>query len=378
MAGVGIIAFATLGRRAFDLFDPTRLADSLFNDLGRWLDQVSAGGFRWQDRAFQNHAHRQARSIAETLGTLANLAATHENLDGAPLVNLSVTVLVLLSEYQKRKLRIPSDSLWFEQMYEHKDWYMTEDTTTSMAHMTGTSLSPRSVLKHDWLEERLELIPLKCFQLNVGRKRIENVRDLFGSIQMYIDALVQAGNAARAAGFVKKLHATWEESSSKVASGARADKELVEDAEIADHVCFFYVEIFLAYRKSLDYRTPQRTLDKLRAINWIRPQSVYLNNFLPNEVQQLDWLLPRIRFERQIEDTVKAPAWYVSDLILKLQMESLIDNVDLILENYVALKLWSDGLQHAGRHWQTGAVLGRSLEFVNKLTLHLPFFCTSF
>ena len=33
MAGMGIVAFATLGRRAFDLFDPTRLAGSLFGCL---------------------------------------------------------------------------------------------------------------------------------------------------------------------------------------------------------------------------------------------------------------------------------------------------------------------------------------------------------
>jgi hypothetical protein len=46
VAGTGIIAFAALGRRAFDLFDPTRLAASLFGDLGGWLAQVSVGGFR--------------------------------------------------------------------------------------------------------------------------------------------------------------------------------------------------------------------------------------------------------------------------------------------------------------------------------------------
>ncbi len=43
ITGIGIIAFAALGRRAFNLFDPTRLAGSLFWDMGRWLSQVSAG-----------------------------------------------------------------------------------------------------------------------------------------------------------------------------------------------------------------------------------------------------------------------------------------------------------------------------------------------
>src|SRR5262249_35722936 len=122
----------------------------------------------------------------------------------------------------------------------------------------------------------------------------------------------------------------------------------------------------------------ERTQEKLWAINWTKPESVYLNNFSSNEVRQLDWLSPRIRFEREIEKKVKTPAWYVSDLILKLQMEMLIGHVDLIFENYLTLKQWSERLQHAGRHWQAGAVLARSLEFVNKLTVHLPFFIRHF
>ena len=142
VAGTGIIAFAALGRRAFDLFDPTRLAGSLFGDFGGWLAQVSAGGFRWQDRSFQTHAHRQTASVVDTLQTLSDLAATHANLDSAPLLEFSMSVLALLAEYQQRKLRIPTDSLWFEQKYEHRSWYQTEDTTVQLAHHTGTSLSP--------------------------------------------------------------------------------------------------------------------------------------------------------------------------------------------------------------------------------------------
>ncbi len=161
MAGMGIVAFAALGRRAFDLFDPTRLAGSLFADLGRWLYQVRAGGFRWADRAFQSHAHRQANSILESLRTLSDLAATHENLQSAPLLEFSIRILVLLAEYQGRKLRIPTDSYWFEQKYEHKSWYMTEDSTTTLAHITGTSLRPSSVPEYDWVEERLEAIPAR-------------------------------------------------------------------------------------------------------------------------------------------------------------------------------------------------------------------------
>lgn len=377
-AGTGIIAFAALGRRAFDLFDPTRLAGSLFGDFGGWLAQVSAGGFRWRDRSFQNHAHRQTASVVDSLQTLSDLAATHANLDSAPLLEFSVRVLALLAEYQRRKLQIPTDSLWFEQKYEHKSWYQTEDTTVQLAHHTGTSLSPSSVPEYNWLENRLQPIPLKCFELNVGRKRLDNVRDLLAGVDAYIDALAASGNVRGAVPLAQRIQSIYEQTSSGVAPVDEKQKEMAEDAGIADAICFLQLRILVAYRATLEQRTPELTRNRIERVRWDEPKSIYTSGFITEELRQLEWLLPRIRIELDVEGTIQTPVWYQQNLVSKSQAESLRESVDAIIEGGTKFfQNWSDRLVKAGRIWQSAAVLSRYLEYVNKLEqYHLSFFKT--
>lgn len=96
-------------------------------------------------------------------------------------------------------------SLWFEQKYEHKQWYMTEDSTTTMAHRTGVFLGPSAVPEYNWLEAKLEKIPLRCFAINAARKRLDNVRDLLTTIDAYVTALAANGNVRASTSLVRKV-----------------------------------------------------------------------------------------------------------------------------------------------------------------------------
>jgi hypothetical protein len=375
--GMGIIAFTALGWRAFNLFDPTRLAGSLFVDLGAWLAQASTGGFRWKDRSFQAHAHRQTASVVDTLQTLSDLAATHANLDSAPLLELTMRVLALLAEYQQRKLRIPTDSLWFEQKYEHKSWYQTEDSTVQLAHRTGTSLSPTSVAEYNWLENRLQPIPLKCFELNVGRKRLDNVRDLLAGVDAYIAALATSGNVQGAVPLAQKIQAIYEQASSGSAPAAEKQEERAEDVGMADAVCFLPLRILVAYRAALEQRTPELTKKRIESLRWDKAKSLYTGGFITEELRQLEWLLPRMKMESDVEETIQTPVWYQWDLVSKSQAESLSESVGAIIESgNKFFQNWSDRLVKAGRVWQSAAVLSRYLEYLNKLEYHFSFFKT--
>ena len=375
LAGTGIFAFAALGRRAFDLFDPTRLAGSLFGDFGGWLAQVSAGGFRWEDRSFQAHAHRQTASVVDTLQTLSDLAATHANLDSAPLLEFSISVLALLAEYQQRKLRIPTDSLWFEQKYEHKSWYQTEDTTVQLAHRTGTSLSPSSVPEYNWLENRLQPIPLKCFELNVSRQRLDNVRDLLAGVDLYIAALATSGNVQGAVPLAQKIQSIYEQASSGTAPAIGKPEERAEDVGMADAVCFLPLRILVAYRAALEQRTPELTRKRIEGLRWDKARSLYTGGFITEELRQLEWLLPRMRLEMDVEETIETPVWYQQDLVSKSQADILSQSVGAIIESGGKFfQNWSDRLVKARRVWQSAAVLSRYLEYLNKLEHHLSFF----
>jgi len=378
LAGTGIIAFVILGRRAFDLFDPTMLAASLFMDLGGWLAQVSVGGFKWEDRSFQAHAHRQAVSVVDTLQTLSDLAATHANLDSAPLRDFTLRALALLTEYQQRKLQIPTNSLWFEQKYEHKIWYQTEDSAVQLAHHTGTSLGPTSVAEYNWLESRLHSIPLRCFELNVSRRRLDNLQDLLVGLDAYLAALATNGNVQAALGLSHKVRDIFGEAASASVPAAEKQPERADDVGTADAICLLPLRTLVAYRAALERRTPQATRERVEGLRWEDAGCIYRSGFVAEELRQLEWLLPRIRLESEVEGTVRTPVWYQQDLVSKSQAENLGESVGAIVNTGSKFFLdWSDRLVKEGQPWQSAAVLSRHLEYLNKLEHHLSFFKAS-
>lgn len=373
LAGTGIIAFAALGRRAFDLFDPTRLAWSLFADFGRWLDQVSAGGFRWKDPEFQTHAHRQANSVVDGLLTLADLAATHKNLESGPLLDFSVRIIALLSEYQRRKLRIPTDSYWFGQKQEHPSWYMTDDSTTSMAHQTGTTLNPTSVRQYHWFEDRVETILVNCFDVNIRRGRVDNVGELLSASGTYVHALARSGDLRRATALVERLREKWERHCSESSA-----PESATDIGIADALGSLQIQVLVAYRSAMEQLSPDSTINRIESVNWSRPESLYAKGFSSVELRLLEWIAPRLESEHEIEGKIRTPTWYIQDLVSRVQMEAMVENLKSVLERGSELQNWSDRLLKAGLVWQSAAVLARELEYMNKLAVHQGFLLARF
>jgi len=88
-------------------------------------------------------------------------------------------------------------------------WYQTEDSAVQLAHHTGTSLGPTSVAEYNWLESRLHSIPLRCFELNVSRRRLDNLQDLLVGLDAYLAALATNGNVQAALGSPIKCGILW-------------------------------------------------------------------------------------------------------------------------------------------------------------------------
>jgi hypothetical protein len=307
--GVGIIAFAKLGQRAFYLFDPTSLSDSVFAELNRWTSQVSAGGFRWLDNAFQNHAHRQAASLLETADTLSDMAANNASLDGRPLLELTDRILLFLAAYQRRKLGVPTDSLWFEHKYEHKDWYLTADSTVQIAYQTGTSLQPSSISDRNWVEKRLEFAPIRCFEVNARAHRSGNIQELIESLRVYVSALAAAGQSGYATELVEKFQAALQKLRADSAGNATA-LDIAANVGIEDTLGYLQIEVLVSYWKALDERIGSIVRKQLQKVDWRKPKSIYERGFQFEELQQLEWLSSRIQFEIAVEGRPVTALWY--------------------------------------------------------------------
>ena len=147
LAGMGIIAFVQLGRRAFELFDPTALSASAFEDLVYWTNQASVQGRYWQDTSFQKHANRRAAGAIAALETLADYSNRRENLRPQSFATLTSNVLRYLVYYLGIKSSVPRKSLWYERTLSHPDSFRSPDSAVQIASQTGTTVEPQ---KSQW------------------------------------------------------------------------------------------------------------------------------------------------------------------------------------------------------------------------------------
>jgi hypothetical protein len=147
---------------------------------------------------------------------------------------------------------------------------------------------------------------------------------------------------------------------------------------MADAICFLPLRILVAYRAALQQRTPQTTKERLERLQWDSAECIYKSGFIADELRQLEWLLPRIRLESEVEGSIRTPLWYQQDIVSKSQAENLSGSVGAIVNTGGKFfQDWSDRLVKQGRPWGSAAVLSRNLEYLNKLGNHLSFFKAS-
>ena len=203
--GVGIFAFVALGKRVFYLFDPTKLAIVVLQDIDSWVSKVQVGGSDWANKSVQSHTQQNASRCIATIEALAETAAKEAHLSGESLTELTRQLTRFLISYCGAKEKIPTDSLWYEQKYYYHDWYATDDSRVSLAHQSSTQIQPDIVRDYFWVETRIETILLRSVRTSFKQARYKLVLTAIDCIEHYLICLSRSGEVVRSYMFLEQL-----------------------------------------------------------------------------------------------------------------------------------------------------------------------------
>ena len=323
LAGVGIVAFVKLGQQAFYFFDPTTLSGHIFEQLRRWLSMVKAGGYRWQDKVFQHHAYRQSSDTLDTLDTLSDFTASKTHLSGTSFINLTQNLLRFLIHYEFAKRHIPTDSSWYEQRYQHRDWYRTEDSRVSIAHLTGTPLQPDVITDKEWIEGRVIPIIKKCIETNLAEKRYSDVHALFEYLDAYVKVLAKEGAVERAFKFLEEIALVVLGQFAKASDGEIIKVDVLEKLAVAERLSSLPISVALGYRELLEKLNRESVEQKISCVRWDEFRSIYQQSFPTYCLARLEWFRPRLEFERKIEEQEVTLLWYQTELICQIETDLL-------------------------------------------------------
>lgn len=367
-AGIGIFAFVKLGQRAFYFFDPTALSHPIFDQLQHSLGMVKAGGFQWLDRNFQDHAHKQASATLDTLETLADITSKESHLSGKPFVELCQNLLRFLINYEHAKQRIPTDSAWYKQRYEHHDWYRTEDSRVAIAHQTGTTLQPDVTNDKEWVEGRVVPILKNCIEINLAAQKCTQVLSLLDYLDAYLKRLAREGEIHRAFTLLERLTSPVLSEFASQTNGKLVQGEVLEKLAIAERFASFPITIALGYREKLQKLDRQLLERMVSAVRWDDEISIYDQGFSIGFLERLEWFKPRLAFEKHVEGGYVSPLWYRTELIRQVEADQFSANTKALVSTGDAFYRSSISKALSFKHpWLAAAIMSREWEYWHKI-----------
>jgi hypothetical protein len=367
LSGVAIISFVQLGQRAFYFFDPTRLAYPIFEDLRGWIQRASVGGYRWDDKNFQNHARRQARAALTALNVLADMSAEEKHLKTEPLMEISIMLTQFLIDYEQQRRRIPSDSFWYGREYKQREWFETSDLQTQLATQTASTLQPEAVTQTEWLEDICLPMLIRTLQINLAIGNSELMPSLFSVFNELFQILAQLGEVKKAFGIIEKF--------ADAAFATFAENEQRDEwYEIIDRLAAWPSLVLLAYAQSDNIKKYQRSVD-LQGVNWQLPSTLYTHGFPPYLLPRLEWMRPRLQFESSVEGKLISPSWYQCELVAQCEAEQFSANIEEILR--ASERFYNPWTIHAvvkNHVWLMPFIVNRQKEYLLKLQLNFGVF----
>jgi hypothetical protein len=371
-AAVMIIGFVRLGARAFYFFDPTILSHRLFKQLFQYHRQVQAGGYRWLDPSFQNCTRQRAQNTIDTLTAVSDIAGEEPYLNGRPFADMCKNLLVFLCDYERIKKSIPTGSLWYRQKYVHPDWYRTSHTKTSLAYETATGLQPETVSDLRWIESAILPIVRRCLEINMEEKRYPIVIELLSRLDLYMRLLAAEHQIEYAFDLIGEVFSWCEKflfvEKSSIVIGK---EESLEHMEICGQLATMPISVLLDYRHTIKSHGQQAIHQQIRRIKWRSKKSMYRVGFAVHVLPRLEWMRPRLEFERRIEGHVISPIWYLEELVNQKAAENHHTAMLCLYEKIGRFyKPWIESAISSKHPWLAAVILSRESEYWNKLDCH--------
>ena len=369
--GVMVFGFIRLGTRVFNLFDPTSLSHSLFDQLQQRHRQMQAGGYRWSNQSFQRSSHQIAQRNIDTLATLSEIVAKEPHLNGRPFARLCNNLLLFLCNYEKKRKLIPTNSLWYRQRYEHSDWYRTGDMETSLAHDTSTGLQPKVVRDIRWIESEILPIVQRCLATNIKEKRYTIVIELLDYIDYYIRRIAKEHQVEYAFNLIGNVFG-WCEELIFVEEDNLVAEEPLEHMEICNRLATMLINILLAYTSTIESYGRDAILQRISHIKWKSERSIYRSGFAVHVLPRLEWMRQKLEFEARIERNTISPSWYLQELIAQQEAENLQSVMICLCEKARELYKHWIGIAKSSRHpWLEVVIVSRESEYWNKFDYHM-------
>jgi hypothetical protein len=374
LSGVTVLSFVHLGQQAFNLFDPTRLAGSIFEDLAGALRRVTAPTRFWEDPSFQWHANRQADAALDALSTLTAYAVADEHLKAGAIADVAVSTVNFLDRYETSKSRIPTKSKWYSTQFRHVDFYAADAHKVDLAIRSGGSVQPEISQDEQWVEKLAYDVVLQALASNLNESSQAEAIRILDRLRLYSEHLGRNWQVDAAANLCFRVA----DAVFTAIVGAKPQEPAEEQpianwqAALLEYLALMPIAALLGFIESVR-KTSSEALDTgLKKIRWGVPESLYRAHVEPFALPKIEWFNQRITFELQAEGKRVTPDWFILQLVSRDYLAALQSCTEALFRvSKDGFQAWPLRFEQSGHLWARAVLLNRHGEYLSKLSAHL-------
>lgn len=382
LAFYSMVGFVVFGLRAFRFLDPVNLVGCLKRQYYDLMKQ----GLRKDGLlipSFQSYYQKQIEEVLTTNRELIAMVVDAGQIDAQRLGDLVLPSVRWLLFYSDHKHSIPTQSLWFKRIEEHRDWLLSDSTETDLMLSTAAELGPKPVPDPSWFEKEIgrALCDVVKALLAQGLHHpladlLIRIKDLFWRISFNLDVPQSLELLRDVRGALDENPATFNPDT--LISGRDEDTELVVSIMAQHEACdMAFLSILLGFSRRLEKLGAVEFAQLVRSIRWGHAKAIRQVN-LPRElIQEIEHIDDCLSFETVAEGRPVSQEWYLIQLLaltlvgcVDSQLEVLISEFESIAQNRLAQSTFKSSTLLSVQFIQ------RWLEGCKKLDAHLAVFQT--
>jgi hypothetical protein len=301
-----------IGLGVYNFFEPSTLAGIVVSRLTDSVKNVTTEGEYWNDNNFQNHHYILAFEQTENLSLLTSLCLKDDDLKESSFKSIFKTSLYTLQFYLIQKPKIPIDSLWFPNSYEHRSYFESDMTMRQLSMNTNTLTQPKVKPNRYWLEERivnnlsngLESV-VRSGHINVLGESILITHSVFDSLSAITD--LRTGEILLDKLLMNvRLISNKKEKKIEVYNYENWKDEL----GCIETYCYAILRLQAGVFETINTFNSDKITKEYKKINWEDKSTIYTTSFIPELYDQLNKFREFVENEKAIEGKQVTPDWY--------------------------------------------------------------------
>lgn len=246
--------------------------------------------------------------------------------------------------------------------------YRTDDSRVAIAHQTGTTIQPEITYDKEWIEGRCIPIVIRCIETNLTEARYAEVIGLFSYMDAYVKRLALEGRVDKAFALIEVLASAVLGKVAVEVDGDIGKAEVLEKLAIVEWLSLFPVTVALGYREAIERLDRHGIESRMSSVRWDAESSIYSCGFSAYALGQLEWLKPRLAFEKMVESHEVTPLWYQVELLCKVEAAQLEENTSaLVLKGSDFYRSSIDKALSQKHPWLAAAAMSREWEYWHKV-----------